>query len=174
MSKRVQLKFKKLLKKAEFVHADLEYHEELLPEAKKEFFEEAGDIFNSLPEEERSKMNDFKHKQEKFLRGNIKEDPGADTDQDPELQRDVCASEETPINEKLDLETTEAADSIGPAEDTKTSEIKKLFHKIAGIAHPDKAGRSGLASHEISRLEELFKKWEWVLSLILEKMYLTL
>ena len=39
MSKRIQLKFKKMLKKAEFVHADLEYHEELVFEAKADFNE---------------------------------------------------------------------------------------------------------------------------------------
>ena len=39
MSKRIKLKFKKMLKKAEFVHADLEYHEELVFEAKADFNE---------------------------------------------------------------------------------------------------------------------------------------
>ena len=37
MSKRTKLKFKKMLKKAEFVHADLEYHEELVSEARAGF-----------------------------------------------------------------------------------------------------------------------------------------
>ena len=48
MSKRTQLKFKKLLKKAEFVNADLEYHEELLDDAKLEFNEEFTNIINSF------------------------------------------------------------------------------------------------------------------------------
>ena len=47
MSKRTKLKFKKMLKKAEFVHADLEYHEELITDAKVEFNEAFLDRINS-------------------------------------------------------------------------------------------------------------------------------
>ena len=55
MSKQVKLKFKKLLKKAEFVHADLEYHDELLPDAKLDFAKEVNNIINTLSPEEKAK-----------------------------------------------------------------------------------------------------------------------
>ncbi len=49
MSKRIALKFKKMLKKAEFVHADLEYHEELFGDAKIEFNEEFLNVVSHFP-----------------------------------------------------------------------------------------------------------------------------
>ena len=58
MSKQVKLKFKKLLKKAEFVHADLEYHESLLPDAKQEFFASAQEILNNLSPEIQKKISE--------------------------------------------------------------------------------------------------------------------
>ena len=53
MSKRTKLKFKKMLKKAEFVHADLEYHEELITDAKVEFNEAFLDTISSWPRTKR-------------------------------------------------------------------------------------------------------------------------
>ena len=53
MSKRTKLKFKKMLKKAEFVHADLEYHEELLTDAKVEFNEAFLDTISNWPRRKR-------------------------------------------------------------------------------------------------------------------------
>ena len=60
MSKQVKLKFKKLLKKAEFVHADLEYHEELFPEAQKGFFVVVNEILSTIPDDERARMDDIR------------------------------------------------------------------------------------------------------------------
>ena len=53
MSKRTKLKFKKMLKKAEFVHADLEYHEELMVDAKVEFNEAFLDKISNWPKRKR-------------------------------------------------------------------------------------------------------------------------
>ena len=58
MSKQVKLKFKKLLKNAEFVYADLEYHEELLPDAKQGFFEAAQKVLDTLPDHIQKEIND--------------------------------------------------------------------------------------------------------------------
>ena len=70
MSKRTELKFKKMLKKAEFVHADLEYHEELVFEAKVDFNEAFLDRINNMSRRERkywlrhlNKINDERAKQ---------------------------------------------------------------------------------------------------------------
>jgi hypothetical protein len=48
MSKQLKLKFKKTLKKAEFVHAGLEYHQQLISEAKSLFGDEIP-YYKSLP-----------------------------------------------------------------------------------------------------------------------------
>ena len=53
MSKQIKLKFKKMLKKAEFVHADLEYHEELFEDAKAEFTQAFAEIVGSLSAEDK-------------------------------------------------------------------------------------------------------------------------
>ena len=68
MSKRIQLKLKKMLKKAEFVHADLEYHEELLTDAKKEFNEIFIKTMAGLPQEEKEKYENIKKEQFEELR----------------------------------------------------------------------------------------------------------
>jgi len=57
MSKQVKLKFKKLIKQAEFVHADLEYHEELSIDAKNLFRDAIQDEIQSLSAEETEKLN---------------------------------------------------------------------------------------------------------------------
>ena len=63
MSRRTQLKLKKILKKAEFVHADLEYHEEMLIDAKKEFHETFTNLLKSLPPDIKQKIEENKKKQ---------------------------------------------------------------------------------------------------------------
>ena len=62
MSKQVKLKFKKLLKKAEFVQADFEYHDELLPEAKLEFAKAVNEILSTLSPEDQQKIDEHKQK----------------------------------------------------------------------------------------------------------------
>ena len=57
MSKQLKLKFKKLLKKADFIHADLEYHEELVVEAKQLFNEELQKWLRALPQEEQKRLH---------------------------------------------------------------------------------------------------------------------
>jgi len=157
MSKRVQLKFKKLLKKAEFVHADLEYHEELISEAKQEFFTAVEEMFGSLPTDVQFKLNSYRDEQtakeqeeeeyEKMLRG------------DPELERDLIQDADALCTEgATGRDKLENEDQDVDPGDAKSLETKKLFHKIAAITHPDKAALGGLHPSEVSRLEELFKR----------------
>ena len=63
MSKRIKLKFKKILKKAEFVHADLEYHEELFEDAKEEFNLAFTSIVDSLDKEARDTFEKLREKE---------------------------------------------------------------------------------------------------------------
>ena len=56
MSKQLKYKLKKTLKKAEFVHADLEYHEEVSRDALKEFQEEIARLISILSEEDKQRL----------------------------------------------------------------------------------------------------------------------
>jgi len=59
MSKQLKYKLKKTLKNAEFVHADLEYHQELFAEAKVEFNEEVTRLLKKLPPEEQVRLQEI-------------------------------------------------------------------------------------------------------------------
>ena len=155
MSKQVQLKFKKLLKKAEFIHADLEYHEELISEAKREFFVAVEEIFKMLPADVRSKLNNYRSAQSAKKRKGMSQ--GESIEGDPDLERDLIQSSDGTFTDSGQNEGKPGAP--GPEiSDIKFSETKKLFHKIAAIAHPDKTALGGFHPSEIDRLEELFKK----------------
>ena len=67
MSKQVALKFKKLVKQAEFVHADLEYHEELSIEAKNLFREAVQEAIEKLSPEQKEAFNELISKQQKQM-----------------------------------------------------------------------------------------------------------
>ena len=158
MSKQVKLKFKKLLKKAEFVHADLEYHEELFPDAQQEFFVAVNKIFDSLDSEVQKQLNEFRD--QKLMARAASEAPG----EREETQEEVSgpgSKENTEL-----LITPDHPDGIDMNEDTdtpenpgiKSSEAKKLFYKIAELTHPDKLLNKQFSVNESRRLEKLFIK----------------
>jgi len=157
MSKQVKLKFKKLLKKAEFVHADLEYHEELFPDAQQEFFVAVNKIFDSLDLEVQKQLNEFRN--QKLM---ARETSGASRDGE---QTDENDSDDGKENTEL-LITPDHPDGIDMNEDTdtpenpgiKSSEAKKLFYKIAELTHPDKLLNKQFSADESRRLEKLFIK----------------
>ena len=156
MSKQVQLKFKKLLKKAEFVHADLEYHEELITEAKQGFFAVVEETFSSLPADIRSKLTEYRNNQVAKQQEGVM--PNKTSAGDPELQRDMVQNKETLYSPDHPEGINLNPDNVDEPTDVKSAETKRLFHKIAAIAHPDKASLKGLHPAEVTRLEELFKK----------------
>ena len=63
MSKQVKLRFKKLLKKAAFVQAELEFHEELIGEAKNEFSQEVANTINALTPEQKKLIEEHNRKE---------------------------------------------------------------------------------------------------------------
>jgi len=153
MSKQVKLKFKKSLKKAEFVHADLEYHEELISDAKREFFAKVDEIFNGLCEEDKKKINDAKKKRMEAQANRRESDISGDESED-----EVCGlpeSEEMLSTDPVDEEEGEE-ESVPPS--IKSSDLRKLFHDIADLCHPDKTEARGLSAHEIQKLEKVFKE----------------
>lgn len=152
MSKQLKLKFKKILKKADFTHADLEYHKELIPEAKILFFEKISAIINSLSDEDRARITQATAERQKLF------------EQDLEKRRAQQYDEETMSSA---VETfSDAAPQVGEEEQSsqqeieksKVSELKKIFHRIAELTHPDKLGISGCSDVECQRLEKIFKR----------------
>tara|TARA_R110002020_G_scaffold310808_3_gene526481 strand:- start:776 stop:1498 length:723 start_codon:yes stop_codon:yes gene_type:complete len=155
MSKQVKLKFKKLIKQAEFVHADLEYHEELSIDAKNLFRDAIQDEIQSLSAEETEKLNhcisEREAQQQELLRErqgkqDVTEEPAGTEDPEKALKEHPDI-EKLPDEEEWTIESTPE----------KTSEIKKLFHKIAAQTHPDKSTAKGFPAEESQRREKIFK-----------------
>jgi len=152
MSKQVKLKFKKSLKKAEFVHADLEYHEELISDAKREFFAKVEEIFNKLSPEDKKKINDVKKK--KMAEQSKREVVERSEEEEDEEIGGLPDNEDMLSTDESDDEEDEETGATG----VKSSDLRKLFHEIADICHPDKTEARGLAEHEIRKLEKVFKE----------------
>ena len=151
MSKQVRLKFKKLLKKAEFVHADLEYHEELMPEAKQEFMVLVNEIFQRLPLEEKKKINELREKRLREETERLAQEAEDSQEEGSEEEEEIAHTpdkgdelEELPEMEDID---------VSPV---KGSELKKLYYKVADKTHPDKVMARGASDVEAKRLEKMF------------------
>tara|TARA_R110000824_G_scaffold287135_1_gene475273 strand:- start:1213 stop:1950 length:738 start_codon:yes stop_codon:yes gene_type:complete len=154
MSKQVKLKFKKLLKKAEFVQADLEYHDELLPEAKLEFAKVVASILSSLSAEDQQKIDEHKQKAFDEMVERMKKESEVKEKESQEAAALVEAADDIKMNEEELEEPVEGNDDP----DDKNIKIKKLFYKIADLTHPDKAEGRGVSVAESKRLERIFRK----------------
>jgi hypothetical protein len=163
MSKQVKLKFKKLLKKAEFVHADLEYHDELLPEAKLNFADAVSEVLATLSEEEKNKIEEHRQRMHNEAVERLKKDhaakEGQEETQEGERGEDVPATSDMIYGEEFpegfDLN---AHNPDIDAPEVKIGELKKLFYKIADLTHPDKSAARGISELEAKRLERLFRR----------------
>ena len=147
-----------MLKKAEFVHADLEYHEELLGEAKSQFSTAITEIVDSLPDEEKEEFLKLKQeildKRRAAMEAEIKAKEAADATEPP-LEAPI---QETAVAESEDEYIVPDVEPQRDLPEVKENTIKKLFYKIAAKTHPDKFASSGLAPEELSRIESIFKK----------------
>ena len=160
MSRRTQLKLKKILKKAEFVHADLEYHEEMLIDAKKEFHETFTNLLKSLPPDIKQKIEENKKKQlEENLRKQ-QEELDKKQEEDNAIDEDEEKGTVTDLSPDVISDSIEDPVEIGDqdSEVDKSSIIKKLFYKIANLTHPDKLVSSNLPEYEINKRKEIFKR----------------
>tara|TARA_R110000824_G_scaffold233442_1_gene421739 strand:- start:2794 stop:3489 length:696 start_codon:yes stop_codon:yes gene_type:complete len=147
MSKQLKLKFKKLLKKADFIHADLEYHEELVVEAKHLFAANLNEWISRLPKEEQQKLTDIlASRHEAGHRGT----QGNDGDDESATDISQC-TDLTRLDKELQ-EDEEEDENTG-----KVRELKKMFRRIAAETHPDKAAARGTSEPEAKRLEKLFR-----------------
>jgi hypothetical protein len=139
MSKQLKLKFKKILKQADFTHADLEYHEELLPEAKQQFAMAITEIINELSPEDKKRMREA--------------DDNRQRDFEKKLDIKRAQEETRAIDEEQQSKETSMA--IG---DSKEAELKSIFRRIAALTHPDKAFARGISNVEKLRLEKIFMR----------------
>ena len=150
MSKQLKLKFKKLLKKADFIHADLEYHEELVGEAKQLFNKALQEWLAKLPSEEQEKLREISTTQLRPA-----QEPPTNEEEENRLDAGEFNDCMSLVEIEKSLEEEEEPDPQGP---DKEKELKRLFYRIAGNSHPDKAVARGAAKEEIKRLEGLFRK----------------
>jgi hypothetical protein len=145
---KLKFKYKKTIKEAEFAHANLEYHEEVVDEAKRDFKKEVSRLFEMLPEEVRKSL---------VNRRTVPPEPrvpdAAETETEEGDSLDV-------IPDETEEETEECqADSAGEEQKpAKTDELKKVFRKIAAKTHPDKLARSSLTAPEKTKRIKMFKK----------------
>ena len=159
MSKQLKLKFKKIIKEAEFTQADLEYHNELLPEAKQLFQEEVSKVIESLSDEDQKLIAEADRiNQEAFQKELEKRMAEARKGEEPEDDQEELGPEST------SLIASDAAEEDGddPIEDidepvSKASQVKKMFYRIAERTHPDKLASRGYSPEETARMQAVFK-----------------
>jgi len=151
MSKQLKYKLKKTLKNAEFVHADLEYHQELSRDAIKDFQEAIRELLQMLSDEEQQRLSDHLKNQAPGSRG-----PEQEISKERKQLNDGEAVCETTMIVSTDVETDASQNTDAPI--NKTNELKKLFRRIAEQTHPDKVRASGFSEKEVARLESVFKR----------------
>ena len=145
--RKLKFKYQKTIKHAEFVHADLEYHEEVIHEAKKDFQEEISKFIARLSPEERERLR-AKNPTPKSAVGPTKE---------------ISEEIEENVNECFALIPSEAREETTQEKDVvvkqkKSSEIKKLYRRIAEETHPDKVAANGFSDKEVNKRSRIFKK----------------
>ena len=142
---KLKFKYRKTIKLAEFVHADLEFHEHTAKDAKESFKDEVSVLLAKLTPEERESLN----KKPEAVEG-----AAATSD----IQND-----EIEINECFSLVLHESGEETQEIKDAskkrkKSEELKKLFRRIAAETHPDKVAASGFSDKEVSKKGRIFKK----------------
>lgn len=148
MSKQLKLKFKKILKKADFMNADLEYHQEMSSEAKNLFNEEVQSLIGELSDEDQEALNQKRAAPAAPLISESEEGGPSQDPEEPPISYTDCTS----------LVVTDADTEEESPRKTKSIELKKLFRKIAEQSHPDKVRADGFSEKEVNRLERVFKK----------------
>ena len=154
MSKQLRLKFKRILREAEFVQADLTYHEEMFPDAKKEFGDELTRIIQGLSEEDKKRIEAADAKRLEALQREIEKRRNETQEEDDEEELPEQESNEDTTLEKMDIEP----EDVPPGPKQKVAELKKMFYRIAEHTHPDKLASKGYSAAEIQKRSELFKR----------------
>jgi hypothetical protein len=151
MSKQLKYQLKKTLKKAEFMQADLEYHEEVGVEAQKLFTERVTELFRALPPDVQEQLTRHLDLKVAALQ------PKTEETEDEEAVEVASGSTELATSEHEVQEESEEEKEI-EAVKMKSSELKTLFRRIAEVSHPDKVVAKGFSPQEAERHEKIFKK----------------
>jgi len=149
MSKQLKYKLKKTLKNAEFVHADLEYHQELSQDALLGFQEAINELLAILTDEERGALKDYL---DRLPRPEAAPRPAEREEEEPTLPDydDITALVVS------DVEASTNEHELPKI--NKELELKKLFRRIAEQTHPDKVRANGFSEKEITRLRCIFMR----------------
>ncbi len=155
MSKQLKYQLKKTIKEAEFVHADLEYHEEVGAEAAVAFKERIHELFSALPRDVRDKL-EHSH----LMRITAEAAARKDLDESEDDEAMSGAIEGSTDLIPTDIEPEEPTEEEKEIDEIKMkgSELKKLFRRIAAISHPDKLAASGVSKGEVEKMEKIFKR----------------
>ena len=147
MPSKLELEYKKTIKEAEYVHADLEYHEEVFKEALSGFNEQISYYFSKLSADFKNKLAIKKAAAKKQEEGAVPvaaaSGPGASDATTIAINENNQAEEVTPEKE---------------AKPVLLKEVKKLFRKVAEHTHPDKTIASGHTAAQQHQRTELCKK----------------
>jgi len=160
MSKQLKLRFKKLIKKAEFMQADLEYHVEISEDAKKLFRNAINKEIESLPPAEREILNNLIREQQ-IREQQILEERIATAGRQQEKSEKLSNGNVALQNLEEDPRVERIEEGNSPLENPsakKIAELRKIFYKIAALTHPDKSFAKGLPKKEIEKLEDIFKR----------------
>ena len=141
----IRKKYNKALREAQFVHADLEYHEAVFEEARKGFHDAVSIQLAKLSPDDREKIGTPKPTPQK-QQGRIPEE--VEVPPSPELSSSTALTT-TDCKPEAEKETRSASKSI---------QIKKLYRKIAEATHPDRTKHYGLENKEIRQRTDLFRK----------------
>ena len=149
MSKQLKYKLKKTLKNAEFVHADLEYHQELSKDAILGFQEEVARLLGELPQEEQDRLAEQIAQEQRppIAPG---EEPGPQLIKEDEMSD---CTDLVPSDVEAEDENEEPVPKI-----KKEVELKKLFRRVAAETHPDRVRASGFSEREVLKLERVFMR----------------
>jgi len=153
MSKQLKYQLKKTLKKAEFVHADLEYHEEVGVDASNLFNKRIQELFMALPDDVKEQLLHYQSMKAAAAQAAAvpTEEPEEDLEESDDETTDIVPTDiepSAPTEEEKEIEEVKMKDS----------ELKKLFRRIAALSHPDKLAAAGLSETEVERMEKIFKR----------------
>ena len=128
--KRIQAKHKKLLLELEFLYSDLEYHEDVFEEARREFHQSFSDYCDT---------HNINHETD-IIKEEERKVEVSDPDKVTFRDEDGNVSDEEMEKEIREIEKTERPD-----------EVRKLFKQIATKTHPDKFSNANNSEKSINK-----------------------
>jgi len=146
---KLKFKYRRTFKEAEFAHADLEYHHEVVIDAKEEFRSEIGRLFDRLSPEVRNSLVNHREPQPKSRPEPAPMEGESADGSVPDLAPGLTPEE---------YEEQQEAQASHKSRSAESDELKKVFRQIASKTHPDKLATSKLSAREKTLRLKMFKK----------------